>query len=156
MPPPSFLFPADPISYFTQVSIEPGCGEGAESSDLRDLRRCKPLIRNNLGLAIYAFCVDNPRMQHAKCLEALFPATRRALLRSMLKSADRQWYLSELAEALRKPPSSLQRELQSLVNAGVLKRQVVGRKVYFQANSGSPIFPSLRRIFDVSAVDTTV
>ena len=111
---------------------------------------------NNLGLVIYAFCVDNPRMRNAKCLEALFPATRRALLSSMLESADRQWYLSELAEALRKPPSSLQRELQSLVNAGVLKRQVVGRKVYFQANSRSPIFPSLRRIFEVSAVDTPV
>lgn len=94
-------------------------------------------------------------MRKAKCLEALFPETRRVVLSSMLKSADRKWYLSELAGELGKQPSSLQRELQSLVDAGVLRRQVIGRKVYFRANSSSPVFSPLRQIFESTALKTT-
>lgn len=91
-----------------------------------------------------------------KCQKALFPATRLVVLKSMLEAVDRQWYLSELAEELGKPPSSLQRELQSLVNAGVLRRQVIGRKVYFQINCNSPIFSPLRQIFAMTGTQTAL
>jgi len=73
----------------------------------------------------------------------------------MMKSADKQWYLSELADELGKQPSSLQRELQSLVEAGVLRRQVIGRKVYFRVNSSSPVFSPLREIFESTTMRTT-
>jgi len=42
------------------------------------------------------------------------------------------------------PPSSLQRELQELVKAGILKTRRQGRMAYHQANSESPLFPELR------------
>lgn len=88
-------------------------------------------------------------MQQLSCLEALFPETRRILLGSLLSSADRQWYFAELAEALGKSPSSLQRELKSLVRIGLLNRRVIGKKVYFQANVRSPFFTVLRDVFAI-------
>lgn len=94
-------------------------------------------------------------MNTADCLKALFPETRRILLHSILKSAEKRWYLSELAGELGMQPSSLQRELRSLANAGVVKRQVIGRKVYFQANSGSPVYSALRQIFETTAVSVS-
>jgi DNA-binding IclR family transcriptional regulator len=90
-------------------------------------------------------------MLACNCLEALFPETRRLLLQVLLATADKQWYLAELAAALEKSSSSLQRELDSLVGVGLLNRQTVGRKVYFQANPGSPYFRVLQQVFAVQA-----
>jgi predicted nucleotidyltransferase len=42
------------------------------------------------------------------------------------------------------PSSSLQRELENLTEAGLLKTHRQGRMVYYQANADSPIFPDLR------------
>jgi len=75
------------------------------------------------------------------------------LLEALMVSADRRWYLAELAKTLDKSPSSLQRELTSLVRAGLLHRSVIGRRVYFQANIQSPFFSSLR---DIVAVSQTI
>jgi predicted nucleotidyltransferase len=38
----------------------------------------------------------------------------------------------------------LQRELQDLTDAGILKSHRQGRMVYYQANADSPLFPDLR------------
>jgi DNA-binding IclR family transcriptional regulator len=65
----------------------------------------------------------------------------------LLATSDKQWYLAELAQALDKSSSSLQRELESLVGVGLLTRRVVGRRVYFQANAHSPFFKVLREMF---------
>jgi uncharacterized protein len=42
------------------------------------------------------------------------------------------------------PASSLQRELQDLSAAGILKTHRQGRMAYYQANTESPVFPDLR------------
>ncbi len=42
------------------------------------------------------------------------------------------------------PSSSLQRELQNLTQAGILKSHRQGRMAYFRANADSPLFPDLR------------
>ena len=57
---------------------------------------------------------------------------------------ERAWYASELAQRLGVPSSSLQRELQDLTEAGILKTHKQGRMVYYQANRESPVFPDLR------------
>lgn len=88
-------------------------------------------------------------MREVACLSALFPETRFLLLQSFLTTVDRAWYFAELANALGKAPSSLQRELKSLVRVGLLDRRVKGRKVYFQVNAGSPYFVPLRDLFAV-------
>jgi len=54
--------------------------------------------------------------------------------------------MRELARQLRVTPSSLQRELGSLVAGGILRQKREGRQVYFQAATDSPIFEELRSI----------
>jgi predicted nucleotidyltransferase len=65
----------------------------------------------------------------------------------MLQS-EHWWYMTELAKHLGVPPSSLQRELDSLVRAGFLLRRQDGRRIYFKANTESPLFPELKGIVE--------
>lgn len=85
-------------------------------------------------------------MRTKQIANALFPGTRGAILSATLGHPERSWYLVELARHLRRSPSSLQRELASLVASGILRRTVRGRQVYFQAESRSPVFTELRGI----------
>jgi predicted nucleotidyltransferase len=66
----------------------------------------------------------------------------------------RFWWLrrlTELARHLEVTPSSLQRELESLVASGFLLRRQDGRRIYFKANTESPVFPELRGLVEKSA-----
>lgn len=83
-------------------------------------------------------------MRNTKPLDALLPKTRQGILAALLVQPDKTWYVSELARRMGVPSSSLQRELQGLTTAGILKTHRQGRMVYFQANAHSPIFPDLR------------
>jgi DNA-binding transcriptional ArsR family regulator len=80
-------------------------------------------------------------------LDALFPSVRQHILGTILAEPDRWWYLSELAHHLATTPSSLQRELLSLVNAGILEERRDGTRTYFRAQQGSPTYRNLRDIF---------
>jgi hypothetical protein len=59
--------------------------------------------------------------------------------------------MTELARHLEVTPSRLQRELESLVTSGFLLRRQDGRRVYFKANTESPLFPELRRLVEKTA-----
>jgi predicted nucleotidyltransferase len=77
-------------------------------------------------------------------IEALFPQVRIRILATLLLQAERKWYLSDLAQHIRKSPSSLQRELAALVQAGILIKTMDGNRTYYQADPTCPIFPELR------------
>jgi len=79
-----------------------------------------------------------------RTLDALLPKTRQGILAATLVQPEKAWYASELAQRLGVPSSSLQRELQDLTEAGILKTHKQGRMVYYQANRESPAFPDLR------------
>ena len=85
-------------------------------------------------------------MRKKRPIDALFPKVRRDILAATYGQPDRWWYLSELAQQFNTTPSSLQRELQSMVSSGILRRKRDGRRTYFQAESASPIFGELRGI----------
>ena len=85
-------------------------------------------------------------MRKKRPIDALFPKARRDILAATYGQSERWWYLSELAQQFNTTPSSLQRELQSLVSSGILRRKRDGRRTYFQAESASPIFGELRGI----------
>jgi predicted nucleotidyltransferase len=85
-------------------------------------------------------------MRKKRSIDALFPKARRDILAATYGQAERWWYLSELAQQFNTTPSSLQRELQSLVSSGILRRKRDGRRTYFQAESASPIFGEIRSI----------
>jgi predicted nucleotidyltransferase len=80
-------------------------------------------------------------------IDSLFPRTRRGLLAATFGQPERWWYLSELAAHLNTTPSGLQRELQSLVSSGVLRKRRDGKRTYYQAEKELPIFDELRAIF---------
>ncbi len=84
-------------------------------------------------------------------LETIFPAVRAGILSAVLLEPRRWWFLSELARHLEAGPSSLQRELESLVESGILERREDGRRVYFRANAGSPVFADLRGLVEKTA-----
>lgn len=85
-------------------------------------------------------------MRKKRPIDALFPKARRDILAATYGQPEQWWYLSELAQQLNTTPSSLQRELQSLVSSGILRQRKDGRRTYFQAESASPIFGELQGI----------
>lgn len=85
-------------------------------------------------------------MRKKRPIDALFPKARRDILAATYGQPERWWYLSELAQQFNTTPSSLQRELQSLVSSGILRQRRDCRRIYFQAESASPIFGELKGI----------
>jgi len=83
-------------------------------------------------------------MRTTTSVDALFPKTRQAILAATFGEPHRWWYMRELAGHLRLTPSSLQRELASLVRGGILLQKRGGKHVYFKAAAESPIFPELQ------------
>jgi predicted nucleotidyltransferase len=87
-------------------------------------------------------------MRTPSTLDVLFPTVRAGVLSATLLQPDHWWFMTELARHLNTKPSSLQRELESLVTVGLLLRRQEGRRAYFKANIDSPLFPDLRGLLD--------
>jgi DNA-binding transcriptional ArsR family regulator len=90
-------------------------------------------------------------MRNSATLDALFPTVRAGVLSATLLQPDHWWFMTELARHLEVTPSSLQRELESLVTSGFLLRRQDGRRIYFKANTESPLFPELRGLIEKTA-----
>ena len=90
-------------------------------------------------------------MRNSSVLTALFPQVRQGVLAATLGQPDKWWYLSELADRLGTRPSSLQRELLSLVASGILMHRREGTRAYFKAETQSPVFEDLRQLFEKTA-----
>jgi DNA-binding transcriptional ArsR family regulator len=85
-------------------------------------------------------------LRKSPLLDVLVAKTKQQVLAATLLQPERSWYLVELARHLRLRPSSLQRELRQLTEAGILKREQNGNRVYFQADTTCPIFRALAEI----------
>lgn len=83
-------------------------------------------------------------MRNQHILNALLPKTRQGILAALFVQPDKPWYVSELARRMGVPSSSLQRELQDLTKAGILKTYRQGHMAYYQANKDSPVFADVR------------
>ena len=59
--------------------------------------------------------------------------------------------MTELARQLGVTPSSLQRELEALVGSGILMRRQDGRRIYYKANTESPVFPEMSGLIKKTA-----
>jgi len=75
---------------------------------------------------------------------ALFARTRQTLLALLYTRADQEHLQESLIQLAGLGRGTVQRELEFLARAGVIRRMVRGRQVYYQANSESPIFGELR------------
>jgi DNA-binding transcriptional ArsR family regulator len=76
----------------------------------------------------------------------LFGRSMRRILALLFGRPDRRFFLREIARAAGTSPSSLQRELAALVEAGALTQTREGRQVYYQSNPVCPIFEELKSI----------
>lgn len=90
-------------------------------------------------------------MRTSPILEALFPGVRAKVLAATFGQPDREWYLTELARTLDSRPSSLQRELEALSEAGILTQRRDGRRVYLKPDRNSPVFADLKHLLEKTA-----
>ncbi len=87
-------------------------------------------------------------MRRPPIITALFPGIRGRILAAMLARPEKWWYLSELSAFLKTQPSSLQREMSSLTEAGILEQWRDGRRIYLRPDTRSPVFLELKGLFD--------
>ncbi len=69
------------------------------------------------------------------------------MLGVLLLDANRAWSLSDIAKHHGTTPSTLQRELATLVDAQIILRYEVGGRVLYRANSSCIGFPELQGLF---------
>lgn len=76
----------------------------------------------------------------------LFGKTRLAVLSLLYTQPDETFYWRQLVRAAGVGLGAVQREVRRLSDAGIIRRMVRGRHVYYQANSQCPVFEELRRL----------
>ena len=74
---------------------------------------------------------------------ALFGKTRRAILALLYAHPDETFYLRQIARFVEGGQGGVQRELQRLTEAQIIRRTVRGRTALYEANRDCPIFPEL-------------
>jgi predicted nucleotidyltransferase len=82
-------------------------------------------------------------MRKSPSIDALFPAVRQEVLAATLMHPGRWWYLSDLAAHLERTPSSLQREIAQLAEAGILETRQEANRTYYRPNADCPLLPEL-------------
>jgi DNA-binding MarR family transcriptional regulator len=74
-------------------------------------------------------------MRKKNPIDALFPKIRQNILAAAYGQPEKWWFMSELAAFIQTTPSSLQRELASLVESGILRQKRDGNRLYVQAET---------------------
>jgi uncharacterized protein len=77
---------------------------------------------------------------------ALFGKTRNAVLSLLFGHPDESFYIREIVRMVGSGPGSVQRELDILGRAGILRRTTRGRHVFYRADPQSPIFEEIRSL----------
>ena len=84
-------------------------------------------------------------------LKKLFSSSIRAdVLALLFNSPDEKFYVREVARLLRKNPSGVKRELDSLEKIGIVTSERVANLRYFRANKKSPLYPDLKKLITKS------
>jgi predicted nucleotidyltransferase len=81
----------------------------------------------------------------------LFARSRRAVLGLLYGHPDQEFYLRQVIRASGGGTGGVQRELDRLTKASILRRTVRGSQVYFQANADCPVFEELKALIAKTA-----
>jgi predicted nucleotidyltransferase len=87
-------------------------------------------------------------MRTGSSLDPLLSRSVQEILTALLLEREKPWYFRDLAKRLSRTPSTLQRPLESLVHAGILKKWTEGNRVYFAAEPECPLLPELRSLLE--------
>ncbi len=76
----------------------------------------------------------------------LFGKTRRAVLALLFSHVEEPFYLRQIARTAKVGLGAVQRELKKLSEAGIIRRTIHGRQVYYQANQKCPVYSELKSL----------
>ncbi|MGD8240324.1 MAG: nucleotidyltransferase domain-containing protein [Armatimonadota bacterium] len=77
-------------------------------------------------------------------IDALLPKTRCAILALLFQRPGEAFYQRQIMQAVGAGRGAVQRELDSLTAAGILRREVRTDRTYYVANEACPVFAELR------------
>jgi DNA-binding transcriptional ArsR family regulator len=76
-------------------------------------------------------------------IDAPLPKVKRKILALLFGRPDETPYLREIVRAVDGGKGAVERELRSLVKAGILLREKRGNLTYYRTNRDCPIYPEL-------------
>lgn len=85
-------------------------------------------------------------MRTTQLAETIWPKARRRIIGLLFTRPEEQWHLRDIARLTDLAPATVQREVVSLSDAGILTRQSSGNQVLYGADTSCPIFEELRGI----------
>ncbi len=78
--------------------------------------------------------------------DLLFGQTRGRILTLLYGKPDQTFFVRQIAREIGTSVGSVQRELETLSEVGLLNRTTIGRQVFYQANSQHPAFADVRSL----------
>lgn len=105
---------------------------------------CQPVL-------ILSTLVLEMRTQLTSVGDLLFGQTRGRVLALLYGSPDETLFVRQIARQVETSVGTVQRELNLLADAGLIKRSTVGNLVFYQANQEHPEYPELRALLAKTA-----
>jgi predicted nucleotidyltransferase len=81
----------------------------------------------------------------------LFGQTRSRVLTLLYGVPDRSFFVRQIARETSSSVGTVQRELEALSEVGLIKRSLIGRQVFDQANRSHPVFEEMRSLIAKTA-----
>lgn len=78
--------------------------------------------------------------------DLLFGQTRGRVLALLYGKPDETFFVRQISREIETSVGSVQRELETLSEVGLLNRTTIGRQVFYQANSHHPAFAEIRSL----------
>lgn len=111
--------------------------------------KCERVVKNSLQAVIKRGTIvsDMSTIIKTDSLSAtLFGKTRRAVLALLYSHVEESFYIRQIARTAGVGLGAVQRELKKLFEAGIIRRTVRGRQVYYQANPECPVYAELKSL----------
>lgn len=89
------------------------------------------------------------RAESTALADVLFGKARGAILALLYGHPDQSFYYRQITRQLQSVSSgTVQRELETLSQLGLIHRSAVGKQVFYKANRSHPVFPELRTLVE--------
>ena len=111
--------------------------------------KCERVVKNSLQAVTKRGTIvsDMSTIIKTDSLSAtLFGKARRAVLALLYSHVEESFYVRQIARTAGVGLGAVQRELKKLFEAGIIRRTVRGRQVYYQANPECPVYAELKSL----------
>jgi predicted nucleotidyltransferase len=78
--------------------------------------------------------------------DLLFGQTRGRVLALLYGTPDRSFFVRQIARQIGTSVGTVQRELETLADFGLIERSTLGSQVFYQANRNHPVYPQLHSL----------